>query len=172
MSGTDPGVDRDGDGDDGDSGNDGDAGNDGDDGAPGQISEVPEGPVILFDGVCNLCNGVVSFLIPRDPEGRLRFAPLQSEAGRALLARHDLPAEDLETVVLVEGDRAHTKSDAAIRVAELLGWPYRLLALGWVVPRGVRDGMYGFVAENRYEWFGRKEQCMVPDEDVSDRFLG
>ncbi|WP_049985914.1 thiol-disulfide oxidoreductase DCC family protein [Halobellus rufus] len=133
--------------------------------------DTSEHPVVLFDGVCNLCNGVVSFLIPRDPEGQLRFASLQSEVGRALLARHHLPADDLETVVLVDGDSAYTKSDAAIRIAELLGWPYRLLTVGWAVPRGVRDGLYDLVAENRYEWFGRKDQCMVPDEDVSHRFL-
>mgnify|MGYP000563178187 CR=1 FL=1 len=127
--------------------------------------------VVLFDGVCNLCNGVVSFLLPRDPEGRLRFAPLQSEAGRALLARHDLPTDDLETIVLIEGDRAYTKSAAAIRIGEVLGWPYRLLTLGWAVPRAIRDRLYDLVADNRYDWFGRKEQCMIPDEDVSDRFL-
>jgi predicted DCC family thiol-disulfide oxidoreductase YuxK len=133
-------------------------------------STAPDGPVLLFDGVCNLCNGVVQFLLPRDRAGRLRFAPLQSAAGRELLARHDLPA-DLETVVLVEGDRAYTKSDAAIRVAELLGWPYRLAGIARLLPAGVRDRLYDVVATNRYDWFGRRDQCMVPDEDVSDRFL-
>ncbi|WP_144905522.1 thiol-disulfide oxidoreductase DCC family protein [Halobellus captivus] len=130
-----------------------------------------DNPVVLFDGVCNLCNGVVGFLLPRDPNGRLRFAPLQSAAGKALLADHGLPIEELETIVLVEGDSAHTKSDAAIRIAELLGWPYRLLRIGRVVPRPIRDRLYEFIADNRYDWFGRKEQCMIPDEDVSDRFL-
>jgi predicted DCC family thiol-disulfide oxidoreductase YuxK len=126
---------------------------------------------VLFDGVCTLCNGLVAFLLPRDPAGRLRFAALQSGAGRELLARHDLPTADLETVVLVEGDRAYTRSDAAIRIAELLGWPYRLATVARLVPAGIRDRVYDVVADNRYDWFGRKEQCMVPDEDVSDRFL-
>jgi predicted DCC family thiol-disulfide oxidoreductase YuxK len=129
-----------------------------------------DGPVVLFDGVCTLCNGVVQFLLSRDPEARLRFAPLQSEAGQALLRRHGLPA-DVETVVLVEGDGAHTKSAAAIRIAELLGWPYRLARVGRLVPRGVRDRLYDVVADNRYDWFGRRERCTVPDEDVRDRFL-
>jgi predicted DCC family thiol-disulfide oxidoreductase YuxK len=129
-----------------------------------------DGPVLLFDGVCNLCNGVVQFVIPRDPAGRIRFAPLQSPTGQALLARHDLPA-DLDSVVLVEGDRAYTKSAAAIRVAELLGWPYRAAAVARILPRRLRDAAYDVVAANRYDWFGRKEQCMVPNEDVSDRFL-
>jgi uncharacterized protein YqjF (DUF2071 family)/predicted DCC family thiol-disulfide oxidoreductase YuxK len=129
------------------------------------------GPVVLFDGVCNLCNGVVAFLLPRDPDGLLRFAPLQSEAGRALLRRHDLSPDTVDTVVLVEGDRAYTKSDAAIRIAELLGWPYRAAGAGRLLPAGLRDRLYDVVAENRYDWFGRRDRCAVPDEDVGDRFL-
>ncbi|MGQ4556110.1 DCC1-like thiol-disulfide oxidoreductase family protein [Halobellus sp. GM3] len=132
---------------------------------------APDGPVVLFDGVCNLCNGAVAFLLSRDRTGRLRFASLQSAAGRALRSRHGLPTEGVETIVLVDGERAYTKSDAVIRIAELLGWPYRLLSLARPVPRSVRDRIYEFVADNRYEWFGRKDRCMVPDEDVSDRFL-
>ena len=129
-----------------------------------------DGPVLLFDGVCNLCNGVVQFVIPRDPAGRIRFAPLQSPAGEALLARHNLP-DDLDSVVLVEGDRAYTKSAAAIRVAELLGWPYRAAAVARLLPRRLRDAAYDVVAANRYDRFGRKERCMMPSDDVSDRFL-
>jgi len=131
---------------------------------------LPEGPVLLFDGVCNLCNGLVRFLIPRDPAGRLRYASLQSEAGQALLARAGLP-QDPDTVVLVEGDRAYTKSAAVVRVAELLGWPYRLLRVARLLPRRLRDAGYDVVAANRYDWFGRREQCPVPDDDVRDRFL-
>jgi len=134
--------------------------------------ELPDGPVVLFDGVCNLCNGVVAFLVPRDTEGRLLFAPLQSDAGQELLARHGMPTEEFDSIVLVEGERAYTKSDAVIRIAELLGWPYRLARLGRVLPRGVRDWLYDLVAEHRYAVFGRKDRCMVPDEDVRDRFLG
>jgi len=77
----------------------------------------------------------------------------------------------LDTIVLVEGDQAYTKSDAVIRIAELLGWPYRLVGIGRFLPTGLRDRLYDIVADNRYDWFGRKDQCMVPDEDVSDRFL-
>ncbi|WP_281193936.1 thiol-disulfide oxidoreductase DCC family protein [Halorubrum sp. F4] len=131
----------------------------------------PETPVVLFDGVCNLCNGVIQFLIPRDPEGRLKYAALQSEAGQALLERHDFPTEEFDSFVLVEGERTYTKSGAAIRIAELLGWPYRIAGVGRIVPRPLRDRLYEFVADNRYDWFGRKDQCMIPDEDVSDRFL-
>jgi predicted DCC family thiol-disulfide oxidoreductase YuxK len=132
---------------------------------------TPGGPVLLFDGVCNLCNGVVQFLVRRDPAGRIRYAPLQSDAGQALLAQAGLAGDDMDTVVLVEDDRTYTKSDAAIRVAELLGWPYCLARLSRLVPRRLRDTLYDIVAANRYDWFGRKERCMVPDEDVNDRFL-
>jgi predicted DCC family thiol-disulfide oxidoreductase YuxK len=127
--------------------------------------------VVLFDGVCNLCNGLVSFLLPRDPDGRLQFAALQSDAGQELLARHGLPTEGFDSFVLVEGEQLYTKSAAAIRVAELLGWPYRAARVGRLIPRGLRDSIYDIVADNRYDWFGRKDQCMIPDEDVSDRFL-
>jgi predicted DCC family thiol-disulfide oxidoreductase YuxK len=147
------------------------AAEDGDGTAVAITSVAEEGPILLFDGVCNLCNGVVGFLIPRDPERRLRFASLQSEVGRALLERHGLPTDDADTVVLVEGDRAYTKSDAAIRIAERLGWPYRLARVARLLPVGLRARVYDLVADNRYDWFGRKDRCMVPDEDVADRFL-
>lgn len=137
------------------------------DASPGRTNH----PVVLFDGVCNLCNGVVQFLIPRDPSGRLRFASLQSEAGQTLLERHDLPTEDFDSIVLVDGDRVYTKSAAVIRIAELLGWPYRVARLGRLLPSRLRDWLYDVVAANRYDWFGRRDRCMVPDEDVRDRFL-
>lgn len=132
---------------------------------------TPDEAVVLFDGVCNLCNGLVSFLISRDPGGRLQFAALQSDAGQELLTQHGLPTEGFDSFVLVEGEQLYTKSAAAIRVAELLGWPYRAARAGRLVPRGLRDSLYDIVAANRYDWFGRKDQCMIPDEDVSDRFL-
>ena len=138
--------------------------------SPAAIAQ--DNPVILFDGVCNLCNGLVQFLIPRDPDGRFRFAPLQSAAGKALLTGHGRPTDNLDSFVLVEGDNVYEKSAAAIRVAELLGWPYRAAAVCKLVPRGLRDTMYDIVAANRYDVFGKKDQCMLPDEDVQDRFLG
>jgi predicted DCC family thiol-disulfide oxidoreductase YuxK len=130
-----------------------------------------DGPVLLFDGCCNLCTGVAQFLIPRDPAGHLSYASLQSPAGQRLLERHGLDTADFDTVVLVEGAAVYTKSAAVLRVAELLGWPYRLAIVGRLLPSGFRDRLYDVVAANRYDWFGRKDQCMVPEEDVSDRFL-
>lgn len=135
------------------------------------LAESDDHPILLFDGVCNLCDGSIQFIIPQDPEGKLRFAPLQSELGRTVRRQAGLSTDTLETVVLVDDGLAYTKSDAAIRIGEHLGGIYRLLSLGRLVPRRLRDRLYDFVAANRYNWFGRKDQCMVPDEDVSDRFL-
>jgi Uncharacterized protein conserved in bacteria len=135
------------------------------------IAESDDHPILLFDGVCNLCNGAIQFIIPRDPEGTIRFAPLQSDLGERVQESVGLSTDDLETVVLVDDGKAYTKSDAAIRVGERLGGVYRLLSLGRLLPRGLRDRIYDFVAENRYDWFGKKDQCMVPDDDVSDRFV-
>ncbi|WP_290809898.1 thiol-disulfide oxidoreductase DCC family protein [Halovivax sp.] len=133
---------------------------------------IPEDdPILLFDGVCNLCSGFVQFIAPRDDEGRFHFASLQSETGRALLAAHDLPTDELESVVLVEGDRAWVKSAAVIEVGRRLGWPYRALSPFRFLPRIVRDTAYDLVANNRYRLFGKKDRCEIPEGDVGARFL-
>ncbi|WP_255167775.1 thiol-disulfide oxidoreductase DCC family protein [Natrononativus amylolyticus] len=134
--------------------------------------EIPDDhPIVLFDGVCNLCNGFVQFIVPRDPEGRFHFASLQSDVGRQLLAEHDLPTDELESIVLIEGDDCHVKSAAVIRIATKLGGIYRLLGPCRFLPRRVRDWAYEFVAARRYRWFGEKDQCMMPTGDVRTRFL-
>lgn len=135
---------------------------------------IPEDePIVLFDGVCNLCNGFVQFILPRDTDGRFHFASLQSDAGQALLDEHGLQTGELESVVLIEGQQCYVKSDAVIRIATLLGGVYSLLGPLSYVPRGVRDGAYDFVAARRYRWFGRKDRCELPDTDtdVRARFL-
>lgn len=130
-----------------------------------------EGPILLFDGVCNLCTGVVQFLIPRDPEGKLRYGSLQSDAGQHLLERFGLPTDSLDTFVLVEGERCYTRSTAALRVAKHLGRPYSWLYPLRYVPRPVRDAVYGLVARYRYRVFGKKDQCMLPPPDWESRFI-
>jgi len=128
-------------------------------------------PVLLFDGVCNLCNGLVQWVIERDSEGRFRFSALQSDAGQRLLEAHALPTEDFDTFVLVDGENYYTKSTAALRVLKGLGLPYSALYPAVVLPRFVRDRIYDFVADHRYGWFGKRESCMVPDESLESRFL-
>ncbi|OAQ53645.1 thiol-disulfide oxidoreductase [Natrinema mahii] len=135
-------------------------------------TEVPdESPIVLFDGVCNLCNGVVQFIVPRDPAGKIHFASLQSDVGQDLLAAHDLPTDALESIVLIEGDDCYVKSAAVARIAAHLGGVYALLSALRYLPRPIRDRAYDFVAARRYRWFGRKEQCLLPTGDVRTRFL-
>ncbi|MDY6779996.1 MAG: thiol-disulfide oxidoreductase DCC family protein [Halobacteria archaeon] len=139
--------------------------------------DTHEHPVVLFDGVCNLCNGFVQFLIRNDPNKRLRFAPLQSDVAERLLRGcegedgSDVDLDSLDTVVLIDSGDCYVKSDAALRVAKYVGLPYRLLYPFRFVPRFVRDFVYDFVANHRYGWFGKRESCMAPTPDVSERFL-
>jgi predicted DCC family thiol-disulfide oxidoreductase YuxK len=130
------------------------------------------GAVVLFDGVCNLCNGSVQFIVRHDPEGRFRFASLQSEAGQALLRRHGMDPAELSSVVLVEGGRAHTRSDAALRIAGGLPGAWKAAGALRAVPRPLRDLVYGWVARNRYRWFGKQDACMIPTPELRARFLG
>jgi predicted DCC family thiol-disulfide oxidoreductase YuxK len=135
-------------------------------------ADVPEGhPVVLFDGVCNLCVGSVQFLIERDPEARFRFAPLQSEVGERLVADCGLDSEAMDSVVLVDEGRCYVKSDAVIRIGRHLGGVYRLLSAGRLLPRRLRDAVYDVVAARRYGWFGRRDRCMMPTPDLRSRFL-
>jgi predicted DCC family thiol-disulfide oxidoreductase YuxK len=133
----------------------------------------PRGPIVFFDGVCDLCNGVVQFILDRDPHESFTFAPLQSEAaGRLLTARGiTLDREALDSVILVEGDEVYLRSDAALRIARRLSAPWPAAFVFIVVPRFVRDAVYTWVARNRYRWFGRSEQCRVPNPELRARFL-
>lgn len=130
-----------------------------------------EHPIILFDGVCNLCNRWVQFVIERDPEAEFRFAPLQSEVGEALVAEEGLPTDELESVVLIENGEVYTKSDAVLRVGKRLGGVYGLLWPFRVLPTRFRNVWYDLVAANRYDWFGKRDQCMMPTPDIESRFL-
>lgn len=145
--------------------------------APKSLSQTDVGvaaapDIILFDGVCNLCNGFVQFVIRRDPTALFRFAALQSEAAQALLAAHNLtPAATPDSVLLLSGGRLYSHSTAVLRIARRLGGIWRLVGVGWVLPRAGRDALYRFVARNRYRWFGRQEQCMLPTPELKSRFL-
>lgn len=129
------------------------------------------GPLVLYDGTCGLCSRSVQLILRHDRRGRFRFAALQSEAGRALLRRHGLPVDQLDSVVLVEGGRAYTKSRAALRIARGMDAPWPALRALAVVPRAVADFVYDRVARNRYRLFGRTEACMLPPPEVRARFL-
>jgi predicted DCC family thiol-disulfide oxidoreductase YuxK len=129
--------------------------------------------VVLFDGVCNFCNDAVNFIIDRDPTGRFRFASLQSPEGQALAEPHGIESGSItpQTMVLIEGGVAYTKSAAALRIARKLRAPWPLLHLLILVPRVLRDAAYRYFAAHRYEWFGRSEVCRVPTPEMRGRFL-
>jgi predicted DCC family thiol-disulfide oxidoreductase YuxK len=128
-------------------------------------------PLILFDGVCNLCNGFVQFVIAHDPHARLQFGALQSAAARRVLEMHHTPGPLPDSIVLVEDGKVYTQSTAALRIARHLRFPFPLAFALLVVPSPLRDWIYGWVARHRYRWFGRRDQCMVPTPALRSRFI-
>jgi predicted DCC family thiol-disulfide oxidoreductase YuxK len=130
-----------------------------------------EHPVVLFDGVCNLCNRSVQYIIRHDPKGRFHFASLQSDAGRGLQERYGFDPGAVNTIILLERGKAYTRSDAVLRIARLLRGPVRFWWTARLLPRPVRDAVYDWIGRNRYRWFGRREECMVPSPSVRSRFL-
>ena len=131
-------------------------------------------PLILFDGVCNLCNSTVQWVIERDNEGRFDFATLQSDAARRELEKI-MGEEEIDalpdSIVLLDSDGVHVRSAAALRILRGLGSRFALLRLAVVLPRPIRDVVYNLIARNRYRWFGRRDTCMTPRPDLAARFL-
>lgn len=130
-----------------------------------------QNPVVLFDGVCNLCNSSVQFIIDRDPKSNFRFASLQSEIGKALLKANNFPEGQLNSVIFIGKDQAHDKSRAALEIARRLNGLWPLLYGFIVVPSFLRDLIYNWIAKNRYRWFGVLNECMMPTPEMKKRFL-
>lgn len=130
-----------------------------------------DSPVILFDGVCNLCNGSVIFIIKRDTQSKLKFASLQSEYGIQQMRRFNLSTSVLNSVLLIKEGRLFQKSNAALEIASMLDGIWPLLYVFKIVPRFIRDVIYDGIAKNRYRWFGKKEECMIPTPDMKARFI-
>jgi len=134
-------------------------------------------PIILYDGICGLCNRMVQFLLKHDKAGRLRFASLQSDFAEKVLGRHGIDPKDLDTVHVVEnydqpGERVLQRSEAVLRAGrELGGFWGASSSMARVIPRALRDIVYGFVATNRYRVFGKYDTCMLPDPSQRSRFL-
>ena len=131
----------------------------------------PPQAIILFDGVCNLCNRMVDYVIRHDPAGRFLFASLQSDKGKALAAEYGIDAESISSMVLIESERAYLRSSATLRVYRRLKGPLRLLWPFILVPLPIRDAGYNFVAKRRYRLFGKRETCRLPTEAEQARFL-
>ncbi|MBC7688188.1 MAG: thiol-disulfide oxidoreductase DCC family protein [Aquabacterium sp.] len=130
-----------------------------------------DNPVILFDGVCNLCNGAVDFVIKRDTTSQFKFAALQSEAGQKLLQQYNLPRENFNSFVLIKEGKVYTKSAAALKVCKHLTGLWPILYGFIIVPSFIRNAVYQWIAKNRYKWFGKKQQCMLPTAALKNRFL-
>ena len=132
---------------------------------------VSDRPVVLFDGVCNLCNGSVLFIIKRDAQSKLKFASLQSEYGEEQMKRFNLPPSALNSVLLIKNGRLFQKSNAALEIARMLDgmWPWMYAFK--IVPIVIRDFVYDWIAKNRYRWFGKKDGCMIPTPQMKARFV-
>jgi predicted DCC family thiol-disulfide oxidoreductase YuxK len=128
-------------------------------------------PILLFDGVCNLCNSSVQFIIRHDRQCLFRFASLQSDLSREWLQIYGLSPEQRETVVLIYNNRAYTQSDAVLEIAKLLGGYWQYAYYLRIIPTTWRNVLYRFVARNRYKWFGQQAQCMIPTPEQKARFL-
>ncbi len=128
-------------------------------------------PVILFDGVCNFCNASVNFIIRQDKRKAFRFAALQSVAGQQLLQHYQLPSSDFGSFILIDNGKVYQKSAAGLRVYRQLSWYWQWTQLFWIVPAFIRNAVYDVIARNRYQWFGKKESCMIPTPEVRNRFL-
>ena len=128
-------------------------------------------PIVFFDGVCNLCNASVAFIIKRDKKKMLRFASLQSDFARVQLP-HELTTQNaISSIILLVEGKVYKKSTAALRITKYLRglWPVAYIFV--IVPRFIRDGVYNFIAKNRYKWFGKRQECLIPSPDLADRFI-
>jgi predicted DCC family thiol-disulfide oxidoreductase YuxK len=133
--------------------------------------DVSSHGIILFDGVCNLCNQVVQFIIPRDPKQYYYFAASQSDAGQLLLEQYHYLTKEINTVILIREGQLYTKSTAVLLLVRKLTGFWPLLSVFIIIPRFIRDPIYDWIAKNRYKWFGQREVCMMPTPEMKQRFL-
>ena len=127
--------------------------------------------IVLFDGVCNLCNGAIQFLLKRDRNKQFLVGSLQGKTGQEYLAKYHLNSDQYHSFLLIEGNVLYTRSTAVLRTLKHLGRGWQLLYVFIYIPQPIRDGVYKFIAANRYKWFGKKESCRVPTASEKERFL-
>ncbi len=127
--------------------------------------------IVLFDGVCNLCNGAVTYIIKRDKKNVFKFAALQSEVGQQLISKFNIDTSKVDSIILIDGEKHCEKSSAALHIAKQLSGAYPLLFGFMIVPKFIRNAVYDYIARNRYKWFGKKESCMIPTKELKSKFL-
>ena len=138
------------------------------------ISKVPtDKQLILFDGVCNLCNSSILYIIKRDKKDKFLFAPLQSEVGIAFINEFNLNTDKTDSILLYQPEerKIYDKSTAALHVARQLNFPTKFMSIFLVVPVFIRNWVYNFVAKNRYKWYGKKDNCMIPTQELKSKFI-
>ena len=133
--------------------------------------EITHDNVLLFDGLCNLCNGSVNFILKRDEACKYKFASLQSEIGIELAKKYNIDTNIVDSIVLIRDDKVFIKSSAILEVLKDLPIGWRLFRIGIILPKFVRDWLYDIIAKHRYKIFGKKDECPTPSKDVQDRFL-
>ncbi len=127
--------------------------------------------IILFDGVCNLCNSSVNFVIRHDKKNLFKFAALQSDVGASLIQKYGIDTSETDSIILIENNKAYVKSTAALRVARHLNKGYPLLYAFIIIPNFIRNWVYNYIAKNRYKWYGKKDSCMIPTPELKEKFL-
>ena len=127
--------------------------------------------IVLFDGVCNLCSNSVQFILKRDKKNQFLFGSLQGEYGQAMLKKYQLPANEFNSFMLIEGEKLYTKSSGALRMLKHLGGWWSIFYVFIIIPKFIRDGIYNWIAKNRYKWFGKKNECWLPKPEWKARFL-
>ena len=137
------------------------------------INELPKHKqLILFDGVCNLCNSSVNYVIKHDKGNIFMFAPLQSDTGKKIINKYNLDTSQTDSILLYsEGKELKIKSSAALEIASKLGFPRNLISVFYIVPPVIRNWVYDFIAKHRYQWYGKKDVCMIPTQELQDKFL-
>ena len=141
--------------------------------ARAKLSLPQDKKLILFDGVCNLCNSSVLFIIKRDKTNRFLFAPLQSKLGKDIIYEFNINPEKTDSILLYNPEKNSIayKSTAALRIAKDLGFPIHTMIIFFIVPTFIRNWVYDFIAANRYKWFGKKEACMIPTPELQSKFI-
>lgn len=127
--------------------------------------------IVLFDGICNLCNRLVIFIIKQDADAKISFASIQSHAGETLLNKYKISNSEFDTIVLICGKVAYTKSDALLRIFKIIGGFWKFFYIFIIVPKPLRDWVYIKISHNRYKLFGKRNACMIPSEKIKDRFI-
>ena len=135
------------------------------------MKKIPQQPLILFDGVCNLCNSSVQKIIKIDKHHKFKFASLQSDAGKEILLQFSTDNSKMDSVLLLQNNQIYAKSSAILGVFKEIGGFYKLLLIFWLVPKPIRNWMYDFIAKNRYNWFGKQKEGMIPTPELKEKFL-